>query len=203
MTDFNHPEFGFSAHSSVLDKIKVINKYFDGMGLSSTFSLKQSRTHSSSSADQTYNTTYDYAPLISLDGSLKKWPIKFNYQHTMNQDTKTSGENATITSRSGDNMDINYEIPQSTGTSTIKIFKWKIPIKGRTTMGMRISIDHSTTVVGKDTSSNVSNFSVGPHIGYVFTDNVTGTLEYTGSQAKQNGQTTTSNIVALIAEIKF
>ena len=201
-TDLAHPEFGISAHSSVLEKLKIINKYFDGMGLSSTFSYKRSTTNNFSSAIS-HSTSYDYAPLVSLDGTLKKWPVKFNYQHTLSQKTDEAGGNSTVTMRDADNVDMNYELPQTSGLSTIKLFKWTIPVRGRTTMGMRLTRDYSTTSSGGITTSDISNLSVGPHLAYVFTDNVTGTLEYTGSRSIQNGQTTTSNIVSLIAEIRF
>jgi opacity protein-like surface antigen len=70
-------------------------------------------------------------------------------------------------------------------------------------MGMRFSRDHSTTTTVGEKTSDVSNMSLMPHLSYIFTDNVTGTLEYTYSRVTNNGATTTMNQGALVAEIKF
>jgi hypothetical protein len=199
-----HPEFSVSAHTGALSKVKMITRYFDGMGVSSSFSYKQSQSHNNASTSIGTNSSYDFAPLVSLEGTLKKWPIKFNYQHTMGTKSDKSGTNVNTVDRDGDNLDMSYEIPPPTnGKSTVKILGWTIPIRGRTSMGMRITRDHSVTTTNGTTSNDVSNLSVAPNLSYIFTDNVTGRLEYTGSRNVQDGQTTTSNIVSLVAEIKF
>jgi hypothetical protein len=122
----------------------------------------------------------------------------------VNRDRKESGiGSATSTNRDGDNLDLNYELQKTAGASTIKIFKWQVPVRGRTTMGMRFSRDHSVTVTDRQTTSDVSNLSLTPHLSYIFTDNVTGTFEYAYSKATNNSSVTTMNTAALIAEIKF
>jgi hypothetical protein len=138
-----------------------------------------------------------------VNGTVRKWPVTFNYQHSLNKDRQEAGGNATMTTRDGDNLDLNYEIQKTAGASTIKLFKWQVPVRGRTSMGMRFSRDHSTTTTAGSKTSDVSNLSLTPHLSYIFTDNVTGTLEYVYSKVTNAGSTTTMNTASLIAEIKF
>jgi hypothetical protein len=206
----NFPELSLGGRSGVLEKVKFIAKYVQGMNLSSNFSFRQSR-NASLSAGKTRGRTIEFSPLLSFDGTVKKWPIRFNYQHTLSQDGKESQgtasgggkADATKTLRDGDNLEMSYELPQTSGLSTIKLYKWNIPVKGKTSMGMRFSRDHSVTTVGSEKTADNSNLSATPHLSYIFTDNVTGTLEYTGSRVTQNGSVTTTNTMALIAEIRF
>jgi hypothetical protein len=143
------------------------------------------------------------SPLVSVNGTIRKWPVTFNYQHSLSKDRREAGGDTTMTTRDGDNLDLNYEIQKTAGASTIKLFKWQVPVRGRTSMGMRFSRDHSTTTTKKSTTSDVSNLSLTPHLSYIFTDNVTGTMEYLYSKVTNNGSTTTMNTASLIAEIKF
>jgi hypothetical protein len=107
------------------------------------------------------------------------------------------------TKRDGDNLDMSYEIQQTSGFSTIKLFKWTIPIKGRTSMGLRLVREHSVSITAKEKTADNSNLSFTPHVSYVVTDNVTGTLEYTGARNAERGAITTTNTLAVITEIKF
>ncbi|MBN2188265.1 MAG: hypothetical protein JW699_02335, partial [Chitinispirillaceae bacterium] len=173
------------------------------MGLSSNFAVRRNTSTTSASRVTTTGTVYEMSPLISLNGTVRKWPVTFNYQHSLNNDRREAGGSATMTTRDGDNLDLNYELQKTAGASTIKLFKWQVPVRGRTSMGMRFSRDHSTTVTGKDKTSDVSNLSLTPHLSYIFTDNVTGTLEYLYSKVNNNGAITTMNTAAFVAEIKF
>jgi hypothetical protein len=208
-TVLTFPEFSIAAHSTVLDKISLINTFIKGTNVSSAFSLKDGATSSSDqSGGKVTDDGYDLSPLISVDGTLKKWPITFKYQHTVHHEVTNSASSATntssLTDRSGDNLDMTYELPKSaSGATAIKLFKWNLPIRGKTSMGLTLTRDRQTVVTAGDTTTNNSNLSLTPHISYIFTDNVTGTLEYTGSWVNTNGQETTTNTVSLIADIKF
>jgi hypothetical protein len=199
---WSFPDFRIGLQSSVLDKIALLKRYVQGVNLSSSYSIRRNSNTSSAAGTMT-NTTYELSPLVSVSGTVKKWPISFSYQHTVGKDKRESHGNATTTAHDGDNMDMSYEIQKTTGLSTIKLFKWSIPVRGRASMGMRFSRDHQKTVTAGANTSDVSNLSLTPHLSYIFTDNVTGTLEYTGSRITDNGATTSTNTMALIAEIKF
>jgi hypothetical protein len=202
-TTRSFPEFRIGAQSSMLNKVKLFNRHVQGMSLSSSFAIRRNTGSSSASGGTTVGTTYELSPLVSVNGTVKKWPVTFNYQRSLNRDERKAGGNATTTSRNGDNLDLNYEVQKTGGASTIKIFKWQVPVRGKTSMGMRFSRDHSTTTTAGQNTSDVSNLSLTPHLSYIFTDNVTGTMEYTYSKATNMGSTTTMNTAALIAEIKF
>jgi cell surface protein SprA len=203
-TTRSFPEFHVGAQSSALNKVALISRYAQGVNLSSSFAVRKNTNVSSASGGTSVGTTYDLSPLVGVNGTLKKWPVSISYQHSLSSDKRESNGAATETTHDGDNVDMNYEVQKAAGASTtIKLFKWQIPIRGRTSMGMRFSRDHSTIVTAGETTSDVSNVSLTPHLSYIFTDNVTGTLEYTYSQATNNGATTTTNTAALIAEIKF
>ncbi|MBN2036211.1 MAG: cell surface protein SprA [Chitinispirillaceae bacterium] len=207
-TSRTFPEISVGAHSSVLDKIKLLTRYLQGMGLSSNLSFRRSTRHNDA-AGKERGRAFDLSPLVQFSGTLKKWPVRFNYQHTLGREQRdlerndgSSGDGST-TNRDGDNIDMSYEIQQSSSLSTIKLLRWTVPVKGRTSMGMRFVRDHSvTTTAGEKTADN-SNLSLTPHLKYVVTNNVTGTLEYTGSRITENGSITTSNKLALITEIRF
>jgi hypothetical protein len=198
------PEFRVGAQSPLLNKVELVTRYMQGVNLSSSFAVRRSTANSSASGGTSVGTTHDWSPLLALNGTLKKWPVSFSYQHTQGSNKQETGVNATVTAHDGDNVEMNYEIQKAAGASSmIKLFKWQIPIRGRTSMGMRFSRDHSTVVTAGIKTSDAANISLTPHLSYIFTDNVTGRLEYTYSKTTDLGSTTTSNIAALIAEIKF
>jgi hypothetical protein len=202
-TTRSFPEFRIGAQSPVLNKVKPISRHVQGIGLSSNFAVKRNTTKNFASGATTTGTVYEMSPLVSVNGTIRKWPVTFNYQHSLSKDRREAGGDTTMTTRDGDNLDLNYEIQKTAGASTIKLFKWQVPVRGRTSMGMRFSRDHSTTTTKKSTTSDVSNLSLTPHLSYIFTDNVTGTMEYLYSKVTNNGSTTTMNTASLIAEIKF
>jgi hypothetical protein len=207
-TTRSFPELNLGAQSSILDKMKLINRYVQGANLSSNFSMKRSIKNNDAQGKE-YAKSFELSPLVQVDGTVKKWPITFNYQHTMGQEERslqnrdgTPGDVIT-TRRDGDNMTMNYEIPQSSGKSTIKILKWTVPVKGRTSMGMRMVRDHSVSITAEEKTADNSNLSVSPHLSYVVTNNITGTLEYSLARTTENGAITTTNTLSLITEIRF
>jgi hypothetical protein len=204
-TTTSFPEVGLGASSSVLDRVKILARYFQGMNLSSSFSYKKNRDHKfSSGGTAATGRSYDMSPLVAVEGSVKKWPVRFSYQHTLGNEKSASSVSSTKTSRNGDNLDMSYDIPPpANGLGVIKFLYWSLPVRGKTSTGMRFSRDHSITFTGPEKTSDDSNLSLTPHVSYVFTDNVTGTLEYTGSRTAKNGASTTTNTMALIAEVRF
>ncbi|MBN1127490.1 MAG: hypothetical protein JXA71_00785, partial [Chitinispirillaceae bacterium] len=207
-TTRSFPEFGLGAQSGVLDKIKLVNRYVQGANLSSNFSIRRNIKHNNGLGKE-YGKSFEMSPLVAVDGTVKKWPVRFNYQHTMGQEERqlsnrdgTKGDKMT-TLRDGDNINVTYEIQQSSSFSTIKLFKWTVPVKGRTSMGLRLVREHSVSMTAGESSADKSNLTLTPHLSYVVTDNVTGTLEYSGSRNTENGAITTANTMALITEIRF
>jgi cell surface protein SprA len=198
------PEFSVGARTSVLEKITLLAKYVQGMGLSSNYSFKRGWTKSSSSSGKAVTRGFDLSPLVSVDGTVKKWPIRFSFQHTLGHDERRQGSDATTTDRNGDNMEVNYDIPAPAQEKKINFLKWSIPIKGKTAMAVLISRDRSKTITRGTTTAENTNFSVKPYVSYDFTNNVTGRLEYTGSRSTEmGGAITTSNIFGGVAEIRF
>jgi hypothetical protein len=214
-TTWTYPDLSVSAQSHILNNIKLVTKYATGLNLSSSLSLKRTEESSSTlggtttsdsgtaNGGTTTTSVLDMSPLVGIDGTLKKWPISFKYQHTMHRQSTEAGTNPQSVSRDGDNLDLSYEIQKSSGLASLKIFKWSIPVRGHTTMGLTFERDESTTEVSGSVTSDVSNLSVTPHLSYTFTDNITGTMQYNYLRAEQNGAITTSNTASLIAEIKF
>ncbi len=221
-TTWTYPDFSVSAQSHVLNNIGFVTRYVTGVNLTSSLAVKRSEESSSTlggtSTTDTVNgvavtttatggttttSTLDMSPLVGIDGTLKKWPVSFKYQHTMNRSNIASGTNPQAVARDGDNLDLSYEISKSSGLAALKIFKWSIPVRGKTSLGMTFERDNSTTEVSGSVTSAVSNLSVTPHLSYTFTDNITGTMQYNYLRAEQNGAITTSNTASLIAEIKF
>jgi hypothetical protein len=202
------PEFGLGAQTSILDKVKLVNRYVQGASLQSNFSMRRNVKHNNGLGKE-HGRSFEMSPLVSIDGTVKKWPIRFSYQHTMGQEERqlskldgSKGDEIT-TIRDGDNLTMTYEIQPSSSFSTIKLLKWTVPIKGRTSMGLRFTREHSVSITANETSADRSNLSVIPNISYVVTDNVTGTLEFSGSRNAENGAITSANTLALITEIRF
>jgi hypothetical protein len=214
-TTWTYPDLSITAQSHILDKVRLITKYVQVGNLSSNLSLKRAEESSSTlggttdsagvtaTGGTTTTSTIDLSPLVGIDGTLKKWPITFKYQHTLHLQTTESNTSPQSASRSGDNFDVSYTIPSSSGLATLKIFKWTIPVRGHTSMGMTFERDESTTEVSGSVTNDVSNLSILPHLSYTFTDNITGTLQYNYLRATLNGVITTTNTASLIAEIKF
>jgi hypothetical protein len=208
-TTRSFPEISFATQSGILDKIKIINRYVQGANLLSNFSIKRGIKNSSAQQGKEYNRSFEFSPLVQVDGTVKKWPITFNYQHTMGQENRNIVKNdkpegeIMLTQRDGDNLSMNYDIPQSSGASTVKILKWTVPIKGRTSTGISVVRDHTVTSTAGEKSADNSSLSFNPHLSYVVTNNVTGTLEYKFSRTTDKGAITTSNSLALITEIRF
>jgi hypothetical protein len=102
-------------------------------------------------------------------------------------------------------IDINYQIEQSSRLSEIRLLTWVIPVKGRTTVGLKGNIGKKVELTKADTTAFETNFYFTPHLTYIFTDNVTGRAEYTYGERKVQGddKKIIDNRFHLIAEIQF
>jgi hypothetical protein len=207
-TTRSFPELSLGAQSSILNKIKIISQYVQGANLSSNFSMKRSIRNNDAQGKE-FGRSFELSPMVQIDGTVKKWPITFNYQHTMGQEERTlqkrdaTAGDVISTMRDGDNLTMSYEIQQSSGPSTIKILKWTVPVKGRTSTGLRFVRDHSVSITAEEKTADNSNLSISPHLSYVVTSNITGTLEYTLSRTTDKGAITTTNNLSVITEIRF
>jgi hypothetical protein len=201
-TSTTSPEFSIGAQTSVLQKVDFINKFVTGVSMNSTYSFKN--TNRLSNIDTSKSTRHDFSPLISLNGTVRKWPIRFNYQHTESRETRNAGDKSkTITSDGGDELDLSYELEKSSGLSEIKILKWTIPVKGRTTTGLKFSRTGGTEDIAGQ-KQNKKSISFHPYLSYIFTDNITGKVEYTYSDAVDvKGDETNTNDFSIIVNWTF
>jgi opacity protein-like surface antigen len=175
-----------------------------------SYQKKVHTTSTSSSTGREVVVSNTFAPLVGLEGTLKKYPVSFNYSMDMGFKTDTSVSTGSVnTSRStdfGHTAGIKYEISKSGGVSQLKLLMWTIPIVGRLVTGAEGTYHTSTTVTtssGVDNTALTSSISATPHMSYDFTDNITGELKYSYTQKKDPNSTTTSNIFSLSVEIRF
>jgi len=164
--------------------------------------LKKTYTFSAGRASNDTSSLIDWTPLVGVDGTVKKWPVRFSYRHNQSKDQRQSA-GKTVTTKNSDNLDLNYDIDQSSKFTEIKLLTWTVPVSGKTSTGVKFSREGSKTVTKDQESNNESSFALTPHLSYVFTNNVTGTLEYTFSSKEINGMNTTSNLGALTVDIQF
>ena len=112
-TTRSFPEFHLGAQSSALNKLELVSRYAQGVSLSSSFAVKKNTSTSSASGGTSVGTTYEMSPLVSVNGTVKKWPITFSYQHSLSSDKTESNGGATETKHDGDNIDMNYEVQKN------------------------------------------------------------------------------------------
>jgi hypothetical protein len=214
------PDITVGASSGILETIGIVKTYMQQLNLNSQYTY----THSTSKAGRTPGEDEKWKqawqPLVRLNGSLKKPPIRVNYQHNFSTEKqKGTSDKWSKTSTHSDNASVNYEIKQSTKEREIKIFKWAIPVKGKTDVG--VTLEHSHTVrfenvdlaegekepaFGEDEEhANDRSLSLTPEISYVFTDNVTGTARYSGRREidKVGEIKTMSHLIEMIVNIRF
>jgi cell surface protein SprA len=206
------PDFTESARTGILNKITLVKQYLQGVNVSDKYSYQKKvhTTSTSSSTGREVVVSNTFAPLVGLEGTLKKYPVSFNYSMDMGFKTDTSvstgSVNASRSTDFGHRAGIKYEISKSTGVSQLKLLMWTIPIVGRLVTGAEGEYHTSTTVTtsnGIDNTALTSSISATPHASYDFTDNITGELKYSYTQKKDPNSTTTSNIFSLSVEIRF
>jgi hypothetical protein len=200
------PELSLGASTPILNKVKVVAKYVDGVNMSSNYNyqLKEQRIYSPGLADTVTGISHRFAPLIGLDGKIKKWPIAVSYSHNYNMTSEKHSKTGTnSTSEHANAVDLNYEISKTSDVSEVRLLFWTVPLKGTLTMGMKIeqgSTEHVQEAAGDSTGGtrqNTSRFSINPNASYMFSDNFTGRLSLNISQTKDISVTTTSYIFSL------
>jgi hypothetical protein len=191
-SSFTLPDISVSARTPALMKIGFISDIFRDLTLTSNYSFKKTEQ----SLNSVRNTTnrIDLSPLINLSGNIKKWPISLNYSHKYSKEKKKGEKILDTTTTNSDELTIGYEIEKSNRLNEIKILYWKIPVKGKTTLGMTMSRNSTINALNLDDNRKIKeNLSLSPHLTYIFTDNVTGTLSYTGTRSKDGTENRKSN----------
>jgi hypothetical protein len=196
------PDLAIGASTPILQKIPIVAQYLEKLTMNSSFSFKtQYRTN------KTQNDTslrFDYLPLVALSGKIKKWPVMIEYHHNHSNERNMSSALTNSTRMTdGDEFDISYEFQPSGAAKELKILIWTLPIRGKTTVGLHGSRSVTKATAKGIETENQLKLSINPHLSYIFTDNVTGRIEYHGESDKNNGKQTTHNKFALIIEIQF
>lgn len=201
---FSFPEISVSARTPALMKVGVVSDVFSTMDLNSSFSYIKSIGKENLSSDT--SERYDCSPLISLTGTVKKWPINVNFSHKYTKEIKQAGLIKTDRTANGDELNITYEIEKNSRLSEIKILHWTIPVKGKTKISLRASYDKIKTVEEGETANPENEelrLLLNPQLTYIFTDAVEGTLQWAATQNHQNDDINKRNEFALIINIKF
>lgn len=223
------PKFSVGVSSTLLDKIGFVKKHMQSVSLSADYSYQKERSirgfasYSDSlgiepPSGASTTEQHNWRPLVKINGRLKKYPISMSYEHGYSTQTQSS-ETVTRTKSHTDNISITYDLPKSTKKRSIKLFKWEIPIQGKFNVGATGERTHdiewrnmsadSTDEAALDDESNATTdrleLSLTPKMGYVFTNSVKGTLQYTGKYIhdKVADQKTYSHLFDLIIEITF
>jgi hypothetical protein len=205
------PEIDVSGSSQVLNKFRIVNRYAQGVALTSSFNYQQklTKSYTSNSYDSISTNTTRFAPLVGLDGTLKKWPIHCTYSYTLSTSKESHLAAGTTSTNEYDNkFGATYELQKSANVSEFKLLFWTVPLKGTFSLGLDAEQGVTTTqtsasATGNDQSVQTSNFSIGPHSSYTFSDNITGEAHLTYSDKKDQSQTTTSFIFALSATVNL
>jgi hypothetical protein len=205
------PDFDIGGSTQILNKIKFVNQFLQSVSLTSTYNYqyKITKTYTPNSYDSIATTTYRFAPLVGLDGKLKKWPVNLTYSHTWNTSSETkltAGKTETI--EHDNKLGATYELQKSANVSEFKLLFWNIPLKGTFSLGLdgEMGSTASNTQASKDADQqtvNTSSISFTPHTSYTFSDNITGEARYSYSEKKEKSQSTTSHIFALSVTVNL
>jgi hypothetical protein len=207
------PEVDVNGSTQILNKIHLISRNAQAVALTSSFNYqhKLTKTFTSNSYDSISSHTMRFAPLVGLDGTLKKWPIHCTYQHTWNSSKEshlTAGN--TQTEEHDNKFGATYELQKSANVSEFKLLFWTIPLKGTFSLGLDAEQGTTTTTTAASNTAGTgdqtvvtSSFSFGPHSSYTFSDNITGEAHINYSQKNDKSQNTTSFIFALSATVNL
>ena len=204
-TSVTCPEISVSARTPALMKLSFFRDHIQNFDLNSNFSFRKTFKSSSTMGIDTV-FRFDWSPLLSFSGTVKKWPIRLsgrlNYGTEFTMDT--TGERAKENITDGQELDISYEVEQNSRLSEIKLLTWTIPVRGRTTMGINFSRSAKEEKAEGEVLADEMNFSITPHLSYIFTDNVTGRAEWTFGKIKtKKEQERTNNRFLITVKINF
>ncbi len=208
------PDIRVSANSSAFDKLPFIKKNTSRFNVTSSMNFKEGRKEFKDRSESSW--TLDFAPLIGIEGTVKKWPITFSYRHNNSKAINVSnskGENSGLIStdttvRTTNSFTLGYEIPANSRFREIKLFNWVIPVQGKTRMGLNINSDNTKRIsqLGEnDPAEDPPNSSLtySPFVTYKFTDNVDSEFKYTGSHTSNNGKEDKEQNFSIIITVVF
>lgn len=202
-TTVTFPDFSVTASTPVFNKLAFISKNLQGVSCNSSFSYRVNERYAFNAINNDRNVKVDWMPLFSLSGTLKKWPISLDYRHNLSFELGTvpgnSAPNKDATLQ-GDEFSLHYDIDQSSKFSQIKLLTWTIPVKGKTSIGLKITRNSQVEIVA---AQKVSSFSIVPNLSYVVTDNVSSRAEYTFQSTNNNGNINTLNEFRLTITIRL
>jgi hypothetical protein len=217
-TVYTFPQVEVGLTSGMLQRITLIKNAMTSLRLNSTFVYaRRTKISSPLSADAQAQVAeeqeYGLNPLISLNGTVKKWPIDISYRHTFKYLPRYSwsrpanDETATreVTSNHGNNWTLAYKARASKLTE-IKILRWKIPIKGELNIGMEATHTHDKTQGTLGTLNDLTSIEVSPHVSYYFTNNVLGKAEFLYRQTndrRKSEEKETETAFSLTVRIDF
>jgi cell surface protein SprA len=212
------PEIRASANTDLLMKLSFIKKHLTRLALTSSGSYRNMRRETNDRSDVT--TALELQPLISLDGRFVRWPtLSTSYRYGRSATNTVSGIKdalgRTIGIRSTENSVKNthtlsaaYEFATTTRLQELKLWRWVIPIQGKTNVGL--AVNHEKTVTTTHRVGNVEDeieeqgeFSYSPFIDYRFTDNIRGQARYAGTHKNQDGRRINQHRFALSVEVVF
>lgn len=193
------PDMRLGASTPILNKLGVISKNFQTVGLSTAYNYKYREDMTKASGDLTKHQiwNHDLNPLVKVSGTLRARPIRFSYSHSI-EVNKDQGQTIDFKTTRRDNATLNYDIPHARTKREIKLLKWSIPIEGRTNIG--VTFDHTSSKrynSGSDTASVLfrqfapnrsdtptsesEEYALRPELTYTFTSKISGKAagEYT------------------------
>jgi hypothetical protein len=210
-TTTTFPDFDISASTPILNKVKLVTNYFQGMNMTSSYNYqkKEQISYKPGLNDTLTGLSHRFSPLIGLDGKLKKWPIDVAYSHTYSKKSDQSRKTGINTELEHNNeLSLNYQIQKSNDVSEIRLLFWTLPLKGAFTMGLKAEqgSKEKTQETGVADSRNTntqnsSHYSFTPNASYTFTDNIVGSLSFSASQTKEQSITTSSYKFSLSVRI--
>lgn len=207
------PEIRVSANTEILSKLSFVSKHFSKLSANSSFSYKLSRKELRDRTDTTGSV--DFQPLIGLEGRFLKWPtLSVNYRYGTGTTTiigvdKESGDELSREQNTRNSHTVNaaYEISNTSRLQEIKLWKWVIPVQGKTNMGLTINHEKNVRIIqitgGDRVTTTNTDLNYSPFIEYRFTDNIRGQFRYVGTHKNQDGAKTMQQRFALTAEVVF
>jgi hypothetical protein len=209
-----YPELSVSMRTPAFMELKMFKEMFQSFSVNSNVVYKRTM-HNSKTYGKDEVNDFSMGPLIAINGQFKKRPITFDYQFKVARgNTKDSTGFSFRKSRSFDHtLDMKYQIENNSRLSEIKLLSWRIPVQGRTTVGLEAGRKKSIEIKNIKNSSdgtvlssedrNDKNYRFKPYITYVFTDNITGSADLTFIKDNTFGSSNTKRMFNLIVDIQL
>jgi len=199
-TTITFPDFSLGLRTSSLIKLPLIKDILNSLELNSNLNLKRI-CGNKNDIDPDTTKEFSMSPLVGIQGVVKKWPINFSYRSKISRSKVYDKKMVSSQINSGGHeLDISYRIERNSRLSEINLLRWKIPVRGKTTMGITGNREVRTELKSK---INEVSYSIKPYISYIFTDNITGNLEYIHGNEKNGEHETKKREFALIVNIQF